>query len=288
MAVQGDKIKAIFRRYRPNDDMIATEELKKVLLIVGKGKFSEDEVGTIVTALDWKKDHRIQIGYFVDWIVEGGLEPRPAADLDPSLVPAEESPADAVRRLRTLMPGAMLICILGGRDFQCSDSEALVRAVAQQLASGLKGRAAFVTGGLAGVQRVFAESCGDGSQLWNLLPFGEASGYGTGTDVHAGANLQQRMEVTSLLGDIYLTVEGGPGVAKEAREASARGARVLPLMRTGGASSGMFDFPKEALERPPSATEQQWELLRRTDASVEDTAAAFAAIAVGLASKAQL
>lgn len=272
MAVQGDKIKAIFRRYRLNDDMIATEELKKVLLIVGKGKISEDEVGTIVTALDWKKDHRIQIGYFVDWIVEGGLE----------------SPADAVRRLRTLMPGAMFICILGGRDFQCSDSEALVRAVAQQLASGLKGRAAFVTGGLAGVQRVFAESCGDGSQLWNLLPFGEASGYGTGTDVHAGANLQQRMEVTSLLGDIYLTVEGGPGVAKEAREASARGARVLPLMRTGGASSGMFDFPKEALERPPSATEQQWELLRRTDASVEDTAAAFAAIAVGLASKAQL
>lgn len=55
-----------------------------------------------------------------------------------------------------------------------------------------------------------------------------------------------RQEAFGLLGDVYITVEGGPGVAGEARAAVARGARVVPFVRTGGASGGMFDFPAEA------------------------------------------
>jgi len=91
--------------------------------------------------------------------------------------------------------------------------------------------------------------------------------------------MAQRQEVMGLMGDLYITVEGGQGVAKEALSAAERGVPVLPLMRTGGASSGMFDFPRAALERPSCASERQWELLRNEDASVEDSADALAAIA---------
>lgn len=35
------------------------------------------------------------------------------------------------------------------------------------------------------------------------------------------------------MGDVYITVEGGPGVAQDARKVMARNASVLALKRTG-------------------------------------------------------
>jgi hypothetical protein len=53
------------------------------------------------------------------------------------------------------------------------DSEELVKDLAKKLDEKTRDSpVAFVTGGMAGVQNVFAESCGDGSKLWNLLPIG--------------------------------------------------------------------------------------------------------------------
>ncbi|CAK0857481.1 unnamed protein product [Prorocentrum cordatum] len=148
-----------------------------------------------------------------------------------------------------------VVCVLGGTALQDDCSEALVQALARDLAAGLGPEVAFVTGGLPGVQRVFADHCGDGSRLWNLLPRAESSGYAVGRDVHAGADLAERKEVFGQLGDVYVTVEGGPGVAQECRAAAARGAAIVPLMRSGGASAGMFEFPPEALQRPAFATQ---------------------------------
>jgi len=138
----------------------------------------------------------------------------------------------------------------------------------------------FITGGMAGGQQTFAENCGDGSKVLNLLPIGEKSGFTQGKDIHAGADLDERKEVFGQLGDFYITVEGGPGVILEASAAFQRGAAILPLIRTGGASSGMTmadkQIPQEALTRPLFATEAQWELLTTKGADVEKTGAAIA------------
>jgi len=190
----------------------------------------------------------------------------------------EESDVD---RLRGEIGESVCVCILGGTSFQCKDSEDLVKAIAKNLAKpcGMPNvPVSFITGGMAGVQKTFAEHCGDGSRIWNLLPVGESSGFAQGTDLHAGENLEKRKEVFGQLGDVYLTVEGGPGVAEEARAAYARGAVVVPLARTGGASSGMFDFPAKALEAPDFVDSNQWALLQDKTGTVVDSAAAAASI----------
>eukprot|EP00401_Gymnodinium_catenatum_P078039 CAMPEP_0117507386 /NCGR_PEP_ID=MMETSP0784-20121206/26396_1 /TAXON_ID=39447 /ORGANISM="" /LENGTH=318 /DNA_ID=CAMNT_0005302887 /DNA_START=73 /DNA_END=1029 /DNA_ORIENTATION=- len=185
-----------------------------------------------------------------------------------------ESMEGTIRRLASTMGDAPRVCVLGGTSFRHPDSEALVHAVSKGLATRLRSRAAFVTGGMPGVQRTFAEACGDGVCVWNLLPEGEASGYCVGKDLRAGRNLEQRMEAFGRLGDIYISVEGGPGVAQEANAAVARGAYVVPLVRTGGASAGMFGFPAASIECPSWADSRQWELLQSTGAPIEETAEA--------------
>ena len=81
-----------------------------------------------------------------------------------------------------------------------------------------------------------------------------------------------------MLGDVYIVLEGGPGVAKQARLALKRGACILPLARTGGASSGLFDFPKKALEKPSFVEETCWEALQNAEAPTATTAEAVVAI----------
>lgn len=195
---------------------------------------------------------------------------------------AEEQPAEAAARLRREIGDSPCVCILGGTAFYKAGSEELVTAVARQLAQRVGPRAVIVTGGMPGVQKAFAEAfaeqCSDGTRLFQLVPQGQQNPYGVGEALHAGANLEQRRDAFGLLGDIYLTVEGGPGVAAEARAAVARGARVLPLMRTGGASAGMYEFPAEALARPPNVSAEHWVAIHSSDAPVLEASAAVVAV----------
>lgn len=184
--------------------------------------------------------------------------------------------AEKAAKVKGELGKGLCICILGGTKFNEADSEGLVKALAKGLVEGLEAKEAyFVTGGMAGVQECFAKHCGDGSRVTHLLPEGQESGFGVGKDVHAGADLEERIAIFGQLGDLYITVEGGPGVSQEARAAHQRGAIVLPLIRTGGASGGMFEFPAPALEKPNSVAEEQWELLKNKEASIEDTAGAM-------------
>merc|ERR1719235_1321695 len=96
----------------------------------------------------------------------------------------------------------------------------------------------------------------------HMLPAGQASNISVGQDFAQFKDLPERIAVFGQIGDIYITVEGGPGVSKEANAAFARGAIVLPMMCTGGASGGMFGFPEGAMQPPEFATPEQWELLR--------------------------
>jgi len=113
------------------------------------------------------------------------------------------------------------------------------------------------------------------------MPFGQSSGFGKGEDIYAGGDDEERDEVFGLVGDIYVTVEGEGEVSQIAKAAEARGAKIVPLKRTGGASDGELGFPKAALKKPSYATEDQWDLLANKDAPVEDSAEAAVDVVLG-------
>eukprot|EP00927_Polykrikos_kofoidii_P015293 TRINITY_DN16783_c0_g1_i1.p1 TRINITY_DN16783_c0_g1~~TRINITY_DN16783_c0_g1_i1.p1 ORF type:complete len:975 (+),score=188.31 TRINITY_DN16783_c0_g1_i1:415-2925(+) len=176
------------------------------------------------------------------------------------------------------LPSGPRVCILGGTEFKDGASAAIVQELGRAFTARLAGRVVVLTGGMPGVQQTFATTLGSSfPALVHLLPEGKASGFDVGEDIVAGATLPERMVIFGELGDIYIAVEGGPGVASEAAAAFTRGALVLPLMSTGGASSGMFNFPAGALQRPPVATVEQWSSLREK-AAPEVVAAAVVGI----------
>merc|ERR1740121_2144081 len=137
---------------------------------------------------------------------------------------------------------------------------------------------------MTGVQETFAKNIGTNVPVVNLVSTGEVSGFEVGEDVAAGETVEDRMVLLGQLGDVYLTVEGGPVVAKEAKAAFTRGAVVLPLISTGGASAGMFDFPPGALLKPSFATEGQWACLKEAATPPESVAEAVIDIILALAS----
>lgn len=187
----------------------------------------------------------------------------------------------ATSAVKTKVLGNVRICVLGSTKFSDPQSEALVESLAQQLDRALLGtNIVFITGGLSGVQETFTNHCGDGSRLFHLVPMKRNSLFRLGQDVQAGADMDQRRQVFGAVGDVYLSVEGGPGVAQEARAARERGAYILPLMRSGGASSGMFDFPADC--RPDFVSEQRWELLADKSLAVEESAKAATDIIVDM------
>eukprot|EP00927_Polykrikos_kofoidii_P086421 TRINITY_DN9680_c1_g1_i1.p1 TRINITY_DN9680_c1_g1~~TRINITY_DN9680_c1_g1_i1.p1 ORF type:complete len:995 (-),score=225.30 TRINITY_DN9680_c1_g1_i1:52-2934(-) len=160
------------------------------------------------------------------------------------------------------LPLGLRVCILGGTSFEHPASETLVKALGRAFAERLAGRVVVLTGGMPGVQQTFATTLGGSfPALVHLLPKGSSSGFGVGTDLQAGATLLERMAMFEQLGDVYILVEGGPGAAGEAMAAFNRGAIVLPMMSTGGASSGMFNVPAGVLQRPTCVTEEQWSCL---------------------------
>jgi len=173
-------------------------------------------------------------------------------------VPVQE----AVERIVHDLPPLPRVCILGGTSLNDPDTAMLLKSVARSLEASLSNRIVILTGGMKGVQESLVKGLTDFPALVHLLPFGQASGFSIGKDVVAGTSLEERQEIFGQVGQVYLTFEGGPGVAKEAKAAFERGAVVLPFASTGGASSGMHDFPAGALMRPGFATTEQWACLQ--------------------------
>jgi len=149
----------------------------------------------------------------------------------------------------------------------------LVKALAAEVASKLR-RVTILTGGSPGVQETFAQALGDFPSLVHIVREGEKSNFSCGKDVAAGADLDEWMDLFGHVGDIYVCIEGGRGTAYEASSAHKHGALVLPVLWTGGASAGQFDFPSEVLEKPEIISEAQWALLQEK-APPEATASAI-------------
>eukprot|EP00929_Paragymnodinium_shiwhaense_P083946 TRINITY_DN44861_c0_g1_i1.p1 TRINITY_DN44861_c0_g1~~TRINITY_DN44861_c0_g1_i1.p1 ORF type:complete len:1732 (-),score=378.13 TRINITY_DN44861_c0_g1_i1:454-5649(-) len=164
------------------------------------------------------------------------------------------------------LPRAPRICILGGTKVHEEYVETLTVAFATHCWRRLSKKIAVVTGGMAGVQEIFAKSLGtDFATLVNLMPAGVASNYEMGVDITAGRDAAARLDVLSKVGHIYVTIAGGPAVAKEAKAAEERGAIVLPVIASGSASAGLYEFPEKALQPPAGISEELWSLLKDKD-----------------------
>eukprot|EP00927_Polykrikos_kofoidii_P052939 TRINITY_DN469_c0_g2_i8.p1 TRINITY_DN469_c0_g2~~TRINITY_DN469_c0_g2_i8.p1 ORF type:complete len:721 (-),score=60.18 TRINITY_DN469_c0_g2_i8:60-2222(-) len=183
----------------------------------------------------------------------------------------EETETVVVARLRQDFFNSTVVCILGSATFSEPAHETLVGELAAALGPL---PLTFITGGMAGVEKTFASNLAHVHKLVHVRPFGHPSGFEWGRDAFAGRNEDETRAIIGAIGDIYITVEGGQGVAFEATAAYKRGALVLPLIRTGGASSGMFNFPQEALRCPgfiKLRNRHMWELIRRHDVPIEKT-----------------
>jgi len=231
-------------------------------------------------------------GCFVDSPGEP-LSPLPAFGLSPSkaadhfnsttdLLLAEanrrDDPADVAATLKRRMGSDMVVCFLSSMKFRSPESEALAAALGKYLSQALPPPTALVCSGQPGAQRAFSKNCKDDSRLWHLVPYGQTSDSGVGQDLPCCHDAEEQRAVMGRLGDVYITIEGGPGVAEEASLAAENGAFVLPLQRSGGASEGMFDFPSAALQKPEWIHEDDWTLLCEAYAPVEASAAAAARI----------
>eukprot|EP00929_Paragymnodinium_shiwhaense_P097360 TRINITY_DN59070_c0_g2_i2.p1 TRINITY_DN59070_c0_g2~~TRINITY_DN59070_c0_g2_i2.p1 ORF type:complete len:1336 (+),score=319.15 TRINITY_DN59070_c0_g2_i2:76-4083(+) len=185
---------------------------------------------------------------------------RPPAQADVAQLQA------ALEALDKRLPPGPRICILGGTHVPDEGVLAIIKAIAEEFSRQLAGKAVVITGGLPGMQEIFSENLDRAfPALVNLMPKGQRSAGGgcRGEDIEVANSLQERMEIFARVGHIYISCGGGRAVATEAKIAFERGARVLPVVATGGASAGMFDFPQGALCPPRGIAPQQWEHLCR-------------------------
>jgi len=191
-------------------------------------------------------------------------------------MPNPKQKAESIDSLNRELGNDVRICILGSTEFKGATTQELVACLASQLDELSMKQVCFITGGRTGVQQTFAENCRPDAKLWNLVPTGHQSEFCQGQDLHVGNDRSESADVFAKIGDIYITFEGGPGVAREATTALEGGAAVVPMRCTGGASSGMFNFPK--LDCPCNINHEQWALLGNCNASVQDVATAAVAI----------
>jgi hypothetical protein len=102
-----------------------------------------------------------------------------------------------------------------------------------------------------------------------VLPEGEVP-WDYGETIFAGSDMTERREVLGRLAGLYLLVEGGPRAEHEADVASAQGAVVLPVGRSGGYADTLYD----RLSRPTVIDAATWAVLGSSTSSPEETARA--------------
>mmetsp|Transcript_49527 Transcript_49527/g.146321 ORF Transcript_49527/g.146321 Transcript_49527/m.146321 type:complete len:295 (+) Transcript_49527:107-991(+) len=269
-----DKIKTIFKQLDSNGDgCISFEEIRDLLTKCagadGSGLADEDLM-KLYTKMDTNSNGKIEFGEFVDYLCR---------EATAHLIMLSQS-------LRLQITGgrkdAIVVCVVGSVKFSCDDTEELVVATVKALQESASwGDLVFVTGGNSGVQDTWARAVGDAKKLYQIMPEGKQSGYALGKDLTGGATPEERQMVIGSVGDVYICFEGGPGVAKEARVAFGRGAALVPMIRTGGASGGMFDFPAAALTCTQSGAQELFAKLS-DKASVPDSAKAAAHFTLAL------
>jgi hypothetical protein len=176
--------------------------------------------------------------------------------------------------LASVFPDGPRVVVIGSTDFWHPESERTCILAGQLLAEvpGLT----LITGGVEGVGeatgrgffRVRREA-GQEPRVYHVLPEGEPK-VDYGETLFSGTNMTERREVLARLSRVYLAIEGGPGTSHEAQIASARGAFVIPVGRSGGYSAALYS----QVQRPLGIDERVWATLGAAATTPEDAASA--------------
>jgi len=132
----------------------------------------------------------------------------------------------------------VLIAILGGPTYEETTAD-IVRELATQCQT-LGHNVAFLTCGMPGVQELFTEHCALPEQCWNVLAMTEKATYNKERVITVGQTAQDRDDIFVYLSHMCIVIEGAQRTAKMATAAQSRGAALIPLVVTGGASNNMY------------------------------------------------
>jgi SLOG cluster4 family len=179
------------------------------------------------------------------------------------------------RRLEAVLPHGPRVAVLGSTDFWHGDSKRTCSQIGRLLA-GIPGLV-LLTGGVEGigeaVGRSFFQARRDADQearVYHVLPENEEA-WDYGETLIAGSDMMERREVLGRLSGLFLMVEGGPGAAHEADVASAHGAVVIPVGRSGGYAAVLYG----RMNHPPAIDAGTWAVLGSSESTPEETARAI-------------
>mmetsp|Transcript_84655 Transcript_84655/g.132232 ORF Transcript_84655/g.132232 Transcript_84655/m.132232 type:complete len:741 (-) Transcript_84655:55-2277(-) len=165
-------------------------------------------------------------------------------------VPMEPAAIESQRRIESCVDSirqqyrCKRVCLLGG-GYHGTEGEELplyAKALAEALVENSSTTLASVqlfSGGRPGVQQTFVEHAAAlNLPVVNLVHRGSNSQLPSHALIHeAGFSEEEKADIFTKIGDIYITIGGGPGVSREAASASAGGAYVIPVISSGGASA---------------------------------------------------
>jgi len=170
------------------------------------------------------------------------------------------------------LPPHPRVVAIGSMAFWNSESAGICKKLGALLAD--IQNLVLVTGGVSGtgesIGRAFhvrRTETGGVPSVFHVLPRGETP-WEYGQTIFAGADMAERREILGRLALTYVAVEGGPGTEHEATVATANGAVVIPVGRSGGFSATLHSRS----ERPGSVSEDDWRLLASSTASPHEVA----------------
>ena len=122
------------------------------------------------------------------------------------------------------------------------------------------------------VARTFVEHLPDTAtppRVFHLLP-ADFDPVDYGKTIFVGDDVCVRREILGRVSNLYLVVEGGPGTKHEAAVAMAQNATLVPVGRSGGCVGALYSH----LKKPKFASDGDWQILGRPDASPGTVASA--------------
>mmetsp|Transcript_22462 Transcript_22462/g.49231 ORF Transcript_22462/g.49231 Transcript_22462/m.49231 type:complete len:428 (-) Transcript_22462:98-1381(-) len=159
----------------------------------------------------------------------------------------------------------VIIGIIGEKTLQSPTTKARLEAIGAKLAEDFDGEVCFLVcnyGGDTGIQAALAGGAMavNSYAVYAMQPHGAEPAAGQQV-LNAGFDEDHMHQIYLQICDVYITAEGGVMVAEAAMSAAYWGAVIMPLICTGGASSGGFQFPPGNLQHPSCVPEAQWAIL---------------------------
>ena len=234
--------------------------------------------------------------------VESALNPTKAEqDLKESLRQKAQI-AEMVTDLAHKLPKGKHVYISGGTKFFSPNGEDICKELGKQLARDPE--VVLVTGGFYGVGETTARSFHDErirtnrpsgvchviamrddedkSHQTRQNPDGTFLAVPYGETLFYGGSVRQREQLTPIVLDLCVLIEGGPGAAFEAQQFVWNGNCVVPVKVTGGAAGGSFNVPETIFNKPPNVAESDWTVLGDSEASPVDVAASVCRIVAAM------